>query len=116
MYGVVNNARYLHYLEHCRHQWLNSLGKSPTVFLEEGMIWTIRQVNITYKTPLRSGDEITIDACMKEITGVTLSIEQTIQNTHTNQLHAQAMVVALLLNQDHKPMRIPATIRNLFGG
>ena len=45
--GIVNNAVYLHYLEHTRH--FGSLTR-------EGLIPVVRRMEIDYHTPLRSGD------------------------------------------------------------
>lgn len=57
--GVVNNANYQHYLEHTRHEFLESLGENFGAMHEKGIDAFVSRVDIQYKTPLRSGDTFT---------------------------------------------------------
>ena len=54
--GIVNNANYLHYTEHTRHQFLTSLGVSFAKFHEMGHDAVVARMNLQYKTPLRCDD------------------------------------------------------------
>ena len=54
--GIVNNANYLHYLEHTRHQFCMKNGISFAEMQERGIVPVLNKVEIEYKTPLRSGD------------------------------------------------------------
>lgn len=54
--GIVNNANYLHYMEHTRHQFLLSEGISFIQLHEKGIDCVVARMNISYKTPLRSDD------------------------------------------------------------
>jgi len=58
--GVVNNANYLHYLEHARHVFLISKGISFVQFHEEGIDLTVTRVEIDYKYPLKSLDKFIV--------------------------------------------------------
>lgn len=60
--GIVNNAIYQHYLEHARHQYLQSLGLSFARFHEQGHDLVLTRAEIDYKTPLRSGDRFTVES------------------------------------------------------
>ena len=55
--GIVNNANYQHYLEHTRHEFLNSEGISFAKLHEEGVDTVVARLTMAFKTPLRSGDE-----------------------------------------------------------
>lgn len=55
--GIVNNANYQHYLEHTRHEFLNSEGISFAKLHEEGVDPVVARLTMAFKTPLRSGDE-----------------------------------------------------------
>src|SRR5450759_43991 len=57
---VVNNANYLHYLEHARHQFLISKGVSFVQLHDEGTDLIVTKVEIDYKYPLRSRDEFMV--------------------------------------------------------
>ena len=54
--GIVNNAIYLHYLEHTRHAFVKQEGIPFGSLTREGLIPVVRRMEIDYHTPLRSGD------------------------------------------------------------
>ena len=54
--GVVNNANYQHYMEHTRHEFLESLGENFGAMHEQGIDSFVSRVDIQYKHSLRSGD------------------------------------------------------------
>lgn len=55
--GIVNNANYQHYLEHCRHEFLLANNISFAKLHEEGTDAVVARLTMQFKTPLRSGDE-----------------------------------------------------------
>lgn len=55
--GVVNNSVYQNYLEHTRHEYLNSLGMSFAELFKKGIVAMVARADIQYKFPLKSGDE-----------------------------------------------------------
>ena len=54
--GIVNNAVYLHYLEHTRHAFVKREGIPFGSLTSEGLVPVVRRMEIDYHTPLRSGD------------------------------------------------------------
>ena len=54
--GIVNNAVYLHYLEHTRHAFVKQEGIPFGSLTSDGLIPVVRRMEIDYRTPLRSGD------------------------------------------------------------
>jgi len=57
MEGIVNNATYLNYLEHARHQFLKSIGIDFAEFVEKGINLIVIRTEIDYKSSLRSDDD-----------------------------------------------------------
>lgn len=55
--GIVNNANYMHYMEHTRHEFLHDAGLDFAKLHEQGVDPVVARVNIAYKTSLKSGDE-----------------------------------------------------------
>ena len=55
--GIVNNANYLHYIEHTRHLFLLSLGVSFAKLHEQGVDAVVARMELQYKTPLRCDDK-----------------------------------------------------------
>ena len=54
--GIVNNANYMHYIEHTRHLFLRSRGVSFAAMHEKGIDAVVARVNMQYKIPLRCDD------------------------------------------------------------
>ena len=57
--GVVNNSNYQHYMEHTRHEFLESLGENFGAMHEKGIDAFVARVDIQFKNSLRSGDRYT---------------------------------------------------------
>lgn len=55
--GIVNNANYQHYIEHTRHEFLRSQGVSFADLHHRGIDAVVARLQMSFKTPLRSGDE-----------------------------------------------------------
>lgn len=54
--GIVNNAIYLHYLEHTRHAFVKQEGIPFGNMTSDGLVPVVRRMTIDYHTPLHSGD------------------------------------------------------------
>ena len=55
--GIVNNANYLHYMEHTRHEYCYSLGFSFRDMHARGIYPVLSRVTIEYKHPLGLGQK-----------------------------------------------------------
>lgn len=56
--GIVNNANYLHYMEHTRHEFCHQAGLSFRAMHESGTDPVVTRIEADYKSPLRLGDEM----------------------------------------------------------
>ena len=54
--GIVNNAIYLHYLEHTRHAFVKQEGIPFGSLTRDGLMPVVQRMEIRYCTPLHSGD------------------------------------------------------------
>lgn len=54
--GIVNNANYLHYMEHTRHLFLRHAGLSFAEMHAKGVDAVVARMNLQYKVPLRCDD------------------------------------------------------------
>ena len=54
--GIVNNAIYLHYLEHTRHAFVKQEDIPFGNLTSDGLVPVVRRMTIDYHTPLHSGD------------------------------------------------------------
>lgn len=96
--GIVNNANYQHYMEHARHEFLETLGANFGKLHEEGIDAVVSRVVIDYKTSLRSGDSFYVGVNI-EREGVKLVFFQDIYRTSDNQICAKGRVESVCLEQ-----------------
>lgn len=54
--GIVNNANYQHYMEHTRHEFIESLGLPFDGLHQRGIDPVVARLSISFKTPLRGGE------------------------------------------------------------
>ncbi len=101
--GVVNNANYQHYMEHTRHEYLETLGENFGAMHEKGLDAFVSKVEIKYKHSLRSGDNFL--SCLRlKREGVKLVFEQDIYRQSDNILAASGRVETVMV-QDGKLTR-----------
>lgn len=94
--GVVNNANYQHYMEHARHEFLESIGGSFTSLHNEGIDPMVSKITIEYKRPLRGGE--TFEVCINmERRGAKLVFIQDIYNKSTGVLSTKGEVEVVCL-------------------
>lgn len=53
--GIVNNANYLHYLEHTRHEFCEKMGFTFRDMQQQGIDPVVSRIEIEYHTPLHLG-------------------------------------------------------------
>lgn len=61
--AIVNNANYLHYMEHTRHRFCSEAGLSFIEMHNHGIDVVVRKIELEYKSSLRSGDTFT--SCLR---------------------------------------------------
>ena len=94
--GIVNNANYLHYIEHTRHLFLRSLGVSFSQLHLKGVDPVVARMNLQFKVPLRCDDEfISRLALTKE--GIRYIFHQDIFRASDEKLSLRAKVELVCL-------------------
>ena len=100
--GIVNNANYLHYLEHTRHEFCESRGLSFRQLQVQGVDPVVNRIEIEYHTPLHLGETMTSKLWL-EREGVRFLFHQDIY-APTGSLAASA-VVSIVALEDGKLSR-----------
>ena len=93
--GVVNNANYLHYLEHARHVFLLSKQIDFIELHEAGIDLVVTKIEIEYKYPLRSQDKFVIRLNLKRDGNVRLVFIQDIYRIPDEKLIGRARVTGV---------------------
>ena len=94
--GIVNNANYLHYMEHTRHLFLKECGLSFAEMHNKGVDAVVARMNLQYKVPLRCDDEF-LSRLWLEKQGVRYVFHQDILRASDGKLCLKATVELVCL-------------------
>ncbi len=94
--GIVNNSVYQNYLEHTRHEYLESLGVKFIDLHNMGIDPVVARIDIQYKTPLRGGDEFICKIYVQK-EGIKYTFYQNIYRASDNELSIKAKVETVCL-------------------
>lgn len=105
-YGVVNNAVYLNYLEHARHQFLHEVGIDPAAVARSGRSLALAEIHVRYRGPLRSRERFRVQVYIGEMRGARVGIEQRIVSEPHGRAVLEAHAVAVFLDEQGRPQRV----------
>lgn len=103
MQGIVNNAIYQHYLEHARHEFLESRGLNFADLTERGIIVVVIRAELDYKSSLRAGEEFTVSVSARQQSRLKLAFDQEIHRKQGGELVLKALISATSLNERNRP-------------
>lgn len=92
--GIVNNANYLHYMEHTRHMFCNQAKFSFHHAQELGIKPVVRQIEAKYLSSLRGGDTM-VSTLWVERMGVRFLFHQDIYEKSSGRHCLQAIVTVV---------------------
>jgi len=94
--GIVNNANYLHYMEHTRHEFCRAAGCSFAQMHNHGIDPVLRSVNIEYRRALGLGQEF-LSCINLRHDGARFIFEQDIYALPSMELSATAEVAVVCI-------------------
>ena len=100
---VVNNASYLNYLEHARHELLRALGIQFGELARRGIFLVVTHIEASFKGSLVSGDTFTVHTRLQRASRVRMQFEQTIRRAPDQKLMLDAVVTGTALNAKGRP-------------
>ena len=115
--GLVYHARYLHFLERGRTDYLRCLGVEQSALRtvdEEGLVFVVHRMEIDFKSPARMDDILTIQTLTEKAGGAKMVLTQEIRRGDT--LLIAARVVIAVINAKGRPRRLPESLAEKFLG
>ncbi len=103
MFGVVNNACYLNYLEHARHIFLQSQKIDIACLGAQGFNPVVTHIEIGYKQSLRSGDHFVVQLALENVSRVRFVFIQDIYRLPSRGLVATARIVGTVISPTGRP-------------
>jgi acyl-CoA thioester hydrolase len=94
--GIVNNAVYQYYLEHCRHMFLNSIGLNFNQLHADGIDGVVIRAELDYKFPLLPGDVFFVWLKVKKQGKLRILFDQQIIRKSDGKLMVNARITTVL--------------------
>lgn len=113
-YGVVNNATYLNYLEHARHEFLHEIGIDPAAVARSGQSLALSEIHVHYRSPLHSREHFRVEVSIGAVRGARVTIVQRIVSHPAGRPVLEADAVAVFLDERGRPRRVSAEHRAAF--
>lgn len=101
--GVVNHARYLHYLEHARHEYLIHRGLDFAKLTGEGVMVVVVRAEVDYRRSLRSADRMSVSVRAVRRSRIRLDFLQTITRLSDGATVLEALITTTAVNDRGRP-------------
>jgi acyl-CoA thioester hydrolase len=107
--GMVYHARYLHFLERGRTDFLRLAGvhhaEIGAGLHGERLVWVVRRMTVEFVAPARIDDILAIDTRVEEMSGARIVMAQKI--CRDDKALVEARVEAAIVNGEGRPRRFP---------
>ena len=111
--GVVNNGVYQNYLEHARHEFLQSKGINFAEVTAAGIHLVVTRAELDYKNSLVSNDHFVVRSLIRQVSRVRFEFQQDIFRLPDETLMLSARITGTSLNQQGRPF-LPEKLEQLF--
>jgi len=111
--GVVYHARYLHFMERARSDWLLAMG-FPQVEMQrtQGCVFVVTAAELKFMRPARLEDELDVHVDVEAVHRASMAFRQTIVRVADDTpLVVGRVKVACVTAESFRPTRIPESIR-----
>lgn len=114
--GVVYHANYLIWMEIARTELCRTRGfRYRDIEIEDGLHMAVAEVTCRYHAPAKYDDDIVARAWVKQAHPRMVTFGYEIRHADTSQLLASGETKHVMLNNDGKPVKVPAKYHELFG-
>jgi YbgC/YbaW family acyl-CoA thioester hydrolase len=108
LYGHVNHANYVHYLEAARVEALEAIGLALPDIRRQGYLIVAVDIAVKYHTPAYPGETLEVLTRIREIRGARSIWAQEIREVTSQRLTVTAEVTGAFMLESGRPVRIPA--------
>ena len=102
--GMVNNASYLNYIEHARHEFLRSKGIDFSGLAQQGIYLVVFRMELDYLYSLRSGDQFFVGTVAERVSRLRFGFQQDIYRLPDEKPILRAKVIGTAVNEKGRPM------------
>lgn len=113
--GIVFHAKYLHYMERARTEWVRSCGVGLRAGLADNISYVVRRLTIHYAVPAKLDDELLVTAEPVAFGRVWMDFRQRVMRAEDRKLLSDSDVrVACVALDSGRPRRLPTNMQELL--
>ncbi|SFR48233.1 acyl-CoA thioester hydrolase [Marinobacter daqiaonensis] len=113
--GIVFHAKYLHFMERARTEWVRSRGVGLRAGLSDNISYVVQKLSIHYAAPGRLDDELLVTADLVDAGRVWMEFDQRVSRKDDGRELARATVrVACVALDTGRPRRLPEDLTQLL--
>lgn len=106
--GNVYHAAYLKFMERARTEFLREREVHHTELLKTGLVFAVRDLQISYDRPARIDDLLEVTTKVDIIKGARMILSQTVSRQDEVLTRANVTIVAISL--EGRPLRLPTSV------
>lgn len=110
--GLVYHARYLHFMERGRSDYLRLLGIGHRDLAGNGLSFAVAKMAIRFRRPAQIDDVLTIRTALSAVGGARITLAQRIETDGT--LLVEAAVTVAMIRKGGRPVRLPPAVKAAF--
>ena len=108
--GTVYYARYLHYIERARTEWLREKGVDVhDLAQDKRIVFTVRSVCVDYLRPARLSDTVYASVVVRRVGGASIDLSQVIRRDHETLCDGTVRLACVDVDS-MRPRRIPTVL------
>jgi acyl-CoA thioester hydrolase len=112
--GVVYHARYLHFFERARTEFMRALGLDHTRLLaEHGVVFTVRRLDLDLRAPARLDDALEVVTRIDAMSGARLKVRQ--EAHRAERLLVGGDLELAVMGVDLRAKRLPGALTSRLG-
>lgn len=113
--GIVFHAKYLHYMERARTEWVRSCGVSLRAGLADNISYVVQRLTLHYAAPARLDDQLVVTAEPVSYGRVWMEFRQRVLRAGDQALLCDGNVrVACIALDSGRPRRLPENMQTLL--
>jgi len=113
--GIVFHAKYLHFMERARTEWIRSEGVSLRAGLDDNISYVVQRMNLHYRAPAKLDDQLLVTAEPETFSRVWMAFRQQVFRASDRLLLCEADVrVACIRLDNGKPQRLPENMLEIL--
>lgn len=115
--GIVYHARYLHFMERGRTEWLRALGfEQDRLWHEARVAFVVHRTDVRYLRVARFNEALVVTSRIAKLGGASIVFDQAVERGNGEVVCAGVNTVACVDAASFRPRRVPEFMMGVFRG